>query len=119
MVIKYFKAPDIKVQVAHFGGFEYKEFLEIVHEYAEIYLDTTMIFIEKNVFDDEIEKTLGGTEDVKIILEENKNKILWGTDFPNIPYDYDKAKDSLLRFDLSKDFYKKVFFENAKKLYQL
>ena len=53
------------------------------------------------------------------MLEEYKDKILWGTDFPNIPYDYDRAKDSLLRFNLSKAFYNKVFFENAKKLYQL
>ena len=121
---KYFKRfmekfPDIKVQVAHFGGFEYIKFLKIMQEYSEIYLDTTMIFIEDNVFDDEVEKVLGGIKNVKYILEENKNKILWGTDFPNIPYDYDKAKNSLLRFNLSKDFYKKVFFENAKKLYSL
>jgi len=121
---KYFekfmrKFPDIKVQVAHFGGFEYKKFLTILQEYAEIYFDTTMIFIEENVFDDEVEKSLGGIDDVKLILEEHKDKILWGTDFPNIPYDYDSAKDSLLRFDLSKDFYTKVFFTNAKKLYNL
>ncbi|MHA1797259.1 MAG: amidohydrolase family protein [Candidatus Helarchaeota archaeon] len=122
--IKHFKKfiekfPDIKCQISHLGGFEYRKFLQLLQEHSNFYLDTTMIFIEHDVFDDQIEKKLGGLENLKMILEENKDKILWGTDFPNIPYDYDLAKDSLLRFNLSKDFYKKVFHDNAKKLYQL
>jgi predicted TIM-barrel fold metal-dependent hydrolase len=114
--------PENKVIVAHMGGYEYENFFKIVEKNENVYLDTTMIFIPQkvNVFpaeDDPIRMV--GESRCLTFMEDNRDKILFGTDFPNIPYDYEESIIGLLQLNLSKKTYKNIFFRNAVKLFNL
>jgi hypothetical protein len=108
------KYPNINVIVAHMGAFEYQKFLKLLDIYDNLYLDTTMIFIPDNIFPER--KSRQPTPEQLISYE---NKILFGSDFPNIPYKYNYSTQGLLEFDLSHDFYEKIFFSNAKRIFNM
>lgn len=116
---KYFikfieKYPNMNVIVPHMGAFEYKKFLNILDNYENLYLDTTMIYIPDNVFPERKMKRPKSDD-----LVSYQDRILFGTDFPNIPYDYINSTKGLLGLDLSKKFYNDIFFNNAKQLFDL
>ena len=121
--LKFYKDfPELKMVVAHMGGYEYKEFFQIVEKSENVYLDTTMIFIppEVHVFPKEDDpENFVGKKRLLSFMEENCDKILFGTDFPNIPYDYEQSIIGLLNLGLSKRAYEHIFFKNAVKLFNL
>ena len=96
------------------GAFEYNKFLKLIDIYENLYLDTTMIFIPDNIFPERTTK-----RPKKDILLSYQNRIIFGSDFPNIPYDYELSTKGLLEFDLSREFYEKIFFTNAKRLFNI
>ncbi|TFF88117.1 MAG: amidohydrolase [Promethearchaeota archaeon] len=111
--IKFLKKfPNIHVIVSHMGGFEYKKFIKLVDQYENLYLDTAMIFIPENIFPERKSK-LPDKEDIISYSD----KILFGSDFPNIPYDYENSVKGLLNLELPKSVYVKIFYENAKRLF--
>ncbi|TFF86034.1 MAG: amidohydrolase [Promethearchaeota archaeon] len=108
------KYPEINVIVAHMGAFEYRKFLGLLDKYQNLYLDTTMIYIPKNIFPERTTK-----RPTKEELIAYQDRILFGSDFPNIPYKYENSTKGLLALDLSKKFYHNIFYDNAKKIFQL
>jgi len=108
------KFSEMNVIVAHMGAFEYKKFLQLLDKYENLYLDTTMIYIPDNIFP-ERETKRPKPEDLLAYQE----RILFGSDFPNIPYEYEKATMGLLEFDLSKSFYANIFYNNAKRIFKI
>ena len=71
--------PNLRVIVAHLGAPEFGAFLDLAERYPHTHLDTTMVFTDFFVpFPDELVPRLAdlGT------------KILYGSDFPSLPYDY-------------------------------
>ncbi|MFX1280052.1 MAG: amidohydrolase family protein [Promethearchaeota archaeon] len=116
---KYFikfieKYPNMNVIIPHMGAFEYKKFLNLLDNYENLYLDTTMIYIPDNVFP---ERKMKRPKSDDLVCYQDR--ILFGTDFPNIPYDYINSTKGLLDLDLSKKFYNDIFFNNAKQLFDL
>ncbi len=120
---KYFKEfPDIKVIIPHMGGYEYEKFFQIVEHHPNVYLDTTMVFIRKGVHvltEADHPSSFVGKSRLLSFMEESSDQILYGSDFPNIPYEYDESIKGLLDLQLSKQSYKNIFFNNAKKLFNL
>jgi hypothetical protein len=108
------KYPDAKVIVAHMGAFEYEKFLNLLDAHENLYLDTTMIYIPNNIFN-EREKNRPNRED----LLTYQDRILYGSDFPNIPYEYERSTQGLLELDMPRDFYENIFYNNAKKLFNI
>jgi predicted TIM-barrel fold metal-dependent hydrolase len=108
------KYPDMIIIVAHMGAFEYKKFLSLLDKHENLYLDTTMIYIPGNIFPERKSKR-PTPED----LLSYQDRILFGTDFPNIPYEYERSTKGLLEFELPRKFYEKIFYENARKLFEL
>ena len=108
------KYPNMNVIVAHMGAFEYDKFLKLLDHYENIFLDTTMIYIPNNIFRER--KTKRPTPED---LLHNQNRILFGSDFPNIPYDYENSTKGLLEFDLPRDFYENIFYNNARRIFSL
>ncbi|MFO7794527.1 MAG: amidohydrolase family protein [Promethearchaeati archaeon] len=106
--------PNMNIIVAHMGAFEYQKFLQILNKYENLYLDTTMIFIPDNIFPERKVK-----QPTKEQLISYQDRILFGSDFPNIPYEYKYSTQGLLEFDLSRNFYENIFFNNAKKIFQI
>ncbi len=83
--------PRLRVIVAHLGAPEYAEFLDLAEAYPDLLLDTTMVFTDffgsEGPFPDGLLPRLAGLGD----------RILLGTDFPNIPYPYAHQLESVER----------------------
>lgn len=74
--------PQAPVVVAHMGAPEYAEFLELAERHASVRLDTTMVFT--GFFDQDAPYP----DDLLPRLAQLGEKVLFGSDFPTIPYPY-------------------------------
>jgi len=107
------KHPDVRVVVAHLGAPEFAEFLDLAERHEHTYLDTTMVFTDFFVpFPEHLVPRLAGLGD----------KILYGSDFPNLPYDYAEQLDGLARLlgrapGLDDDWLARVCWHNAGALF--
>jgi predicted TIM-barrel fold metal-dependent hydrolase len=105
--------PEVRVVVAHLGAPEFAEFLDLADRYEHTYLDTTMVFTDFFVpFPDHLVPRLAGLRD----------KILYGSDFPNLPYDYGEQLRGLDRLlgrapGLDDDWLARVCWHNAARLF--
>ena len=106
--------PDMNLIIAHMGGFEYKKFMSLLDTHDNLYLDTTMIYIPNNIFSER--KSKRPKEDDLITYQD---RILYGSDFPNIPYDYQSSREGLLEMDLPKKVYENIFYNNAKRIFNI
>ncbi|MCX6396166.1 MAG: amidohydrolase family protein [Propionibacteriales bacterium] len=100
---------DLRVIVAHLGAPEFAEFFDLAETYEHTRLDTTMVFTDFFVpFPDRLVPRLAGLGD----------KILYGSDFPNLPYDYRHQLDGLAGLlgrapGLDEEWLAKVCWHNA------
>jgi hypothetical protein len=108
------KYSEMQVIVAHMGAFEYNKFLGLLDKYQNLYLDTAMIYIPENIFPERRTKRPSEEE-----LISYQDRILFGSDFPNIPYEYENSTKGLLALELSRNFYQNIFYNNAKKIFKL
>ncbi|MEU1345566.1 amidohydrolase family protein [Streptomyces sp. NPDC005795] len=103
--------PRLRLIVAHMGMPEYAEFLALAETYREVRLDTTMAFT------DFTEDFLPFPAAERGRLAALGDRILLGTDFPNIPYPYAHQLHALERLDLGDDWLRAVCHDNAKTLF--
>jgi len=83
--------PELPACVAHMGAFESDDFLRLLGDHPQLYLDTTMINVETTLFD----TTYRGDPE---LLFRHGDRICFGSDWPNVPYDYEESLRSLERF---------------------
>jgi predicted TIM-barrel fold metal-dependent hydrolase len=96
--------PDLPVTVAHMGAHEYRAFFDLLFEYPGLMFDTSFAFLER----------LGKVCDVPPEdLERHKDRIVYGSDFPNLIIPREEEIEYLLGLDLSEEFYRKVFYKNG------
>lgn len=103
--------PRLPLIVAHMGMPEYAEFLALAEAYPRVRLDTTMAFTDF---------TEGFTPFPAVErgrLAALGDRILLGTDFPNIPYPYAHQLHALERLELGDDWLRAVCHDNAKALF--
>jgi hypothetical protein len=105
--------PRLRLIVAHLGMPEYADFLDLADRHPSVYLDTTMVFT------DFTEQRAPFPRDLLPRLADLRERILLGTDYPNIPYSYAHALDSLARLDLGDDWLRAVCHRNAATLFGL
>ncbi|WP_137723037.1 amidohydrolase family protein [Prescottella subtropica] len=105
--------PRLPLIVAHMGLPEYVDFLDLAEHYPRVRLDTTMAFT------DFTESATPFPRDAVPRLRDLGDKILFGSDFPNIPYRYLDALEALERFDLGDDWVRGVVHHNAATLFGL
>jgi len=101
--------PDLALIIAHLGMPEISEFLDLAEGYANVRLDTTMAFVDfwGLPIPDGVVPRLAALQD----------KILFGTDFPNIPYAYAHQVEVLERLDLGDDWLRSVLWHNGAELF--
>ncbi|MBS4728340.1 amidohydrolase [Mycobacterium sp. SM1] len=99
--------PQLRLIIAHMGMPEYTEFLDICENSAQVRLDTTMVFTSF------VEETMPFPRSDLPRLRQLGERILFGSDFPNIPYGYLEALQSLTRLDLGDDWLRAVCYHNA------
>lgn len=97
--------PALKVVAAHCGAFEYSEYAALGEAYSNLYFDTAMNCVHTHVF----ERNCPG----RAFFERFADRIVFGSDFPNIPYPYPEQIDAIKRLDLGAEIERKIFAENA------
>ncbi|MFE3199033.1 amidohydrolase family protein [Embleya sp. NPDC059237] len=105
--------PRLALIVAHMGMPEYGAFLDLAARYPRVHLDTTMAFTEF------VEEAAPFPSADRPRLLDAADRILWGSDFPNIPYGYADALAALTRVDLGDDWLRAVCHDNAARLFGL
>lgn len=105
--------PRLRLIVAHMGMPEYLEFLDLAERYDQIRLDTTMTFT------DFTEDFMPFPRQALPRLADLGDRILLGTDFPNIPYPYLHQLQALERLDLGPDWLRAVCHHNGAGLFGL
>jgi predicted TIM-barrel fold metal-dependent hydrolase len=101
--------PGLALIIAHLGMPEISEFLDLAEGYPNMRLDTTMAFVDFWGL-----PIPGGVVPRLAALQD---KILFGTDFPNIPYAYAHQVEVLERLDLGDEWMKDVLWHNGATLF--
>lgn len=105
--------PALRLIIAHMGTPEYSEFLDLAERYPSVSLDTTMVWTD---FSEE-NSPFPTSEYAR--LRTLSDRILFGSDFPNIPYSYAHAAQAVERLELGADWLRKVFWENGARMFGL
>ncbi|MEU7602777.1 amidohydrolase family protein, partial [Streptomyces sp. NPDC041003] len=105
--------PRLPLVIAHMGMPEYADFLDLADRYAAVRLDTTMVFTDFS------ERLSGFPPGELGRLADLGDRILLGTDFPNIPYPYEHQLVALERLGLGDDWLRAVCHDNGARLFRL
>ncbi|MGW4567331.1 amidohydrolase family protein [Streptomyces sp. NPDC004561] len=105
--------PNLRLIVAHMGMPEYEEFLGLAERFGQLRLDTTMTFT------DFAEGFMPFPRRALPRLAGLGDRILLGSDFPNIPYPYLHQLQALERLDLGEEWLRAVCHDNAAGLFRL
>ncbi|MFD0691645.1 amidohydrolase family protein [Actinomadura fibrosa] len=107
--------PRLTAIIAHLGAPEFDGFLALADRHDRVHLDTTMAFTR---FSGELGRFPAGLlprlRDLGL-----DGRILFGTDFPNIPYPYAHQLEALACLDLGDDWLRAVCWDAAAKLFDL
>lgn len=104
--------PALRVCVAHMGAFELDGFLARLDRYEHLRLDTAMINVATDLFD-----TRWRGDEAR--LRRHAHRICFGSDWPNVPYGYQEALDSVTRFPLPRESLPAIYGENARRFLRL
>jgi predicted TIM-barrel fold metal-dependent hydrolase len=97
--------PGLRLVVAHLGAPDSRRYFALMRSRPTLYLDTTMAFAGS--FAPEI--TAGEIEAVA-------GRVVYGTDYPNIPYEYERERAKLETLGLSAGTLRAILGENARRL---
>lgn len=101
--------PELRVCCAHMGAYEVEAFLDLARTHENVYLDTTFAMSTA------AEETMGFdpstiADDTLIDLSDS---IMYGSDFPNIPYPYRDERTGLLARELPPETVRDLFARTA------
>lgn len=103
--------PTLDIVVAHFGTPDSAAYFELMDRYPNLHLDTTMIFAA--------DSPMRGSLDLPSFrgsIEAHADRVLYGTDFPNVPYPYESESLGIATLDLSPAVAHAVMHGNAARL---
>ncbi|MGH3309065.1 MAG: amidohydrolase family protein [Streptomyces sp.] len=102
--------PGLPLIIAHLGTPDYTDFLDLAAGDPQVMLDTTMTFTDWS------ERDAPFPRHELPRLRDLQDRILLGTDYPNIPYPYAHALHSLTRLGLGDDWLRAVCHDNAARI---
>jgi uncharacterized protein len=107
--------PRLRVCVAHMGAFQSPEFLALLPRYPHVYVDTTMTMTPLAT------PFVGGdpTAVSDADLVRHQDRVLFGSDFPLPPYDYDEERRWAWQRELDEAVRQKIFHDNALRFFGL
>ena len=103
--------PRLRLVVAHMGVPEYREFLDLADRHDGLMLDTTMNFTRFSEEDAPFPR-----EELPRLLDLGE-RIVFGSDFPNIPYPYTEALEALASLGLGDGWLRAVCHDNAARIF--
>jgi predicted TIM-barrel fold metal-dependent hydrolase len=100
--------PRLTVVVAHLGAPECLEFAGLAARYDRVYLDTSMA----------VSPFFGEHFDPEVVplLADLQPRVLWGSDFPTLPFPYADQLEALVGLGLGDDWLCDVLWHNAARL---
>jgi hypothetical protein len=102
--------PALTAVIAHCGAPEFAEHLDLVDRYPNVHVDTTMVGTD-------FMNTLAPVPpDVVTRLGALGDRVVLGSDFPNIPYPFAAQLDALERFELGDEWLRAVCWTNGARL---
>jgi cytosine/adenosine deaminase-related metal-dependent hydrolase len=102
--------PRLTAVIAHAGAPEYEEHFRLARGFENVHIDTTMVGTR---FMDDL-APLG--RDLIRQLGDLRDKVVLGSDFPNIPYAYAEQLAALERFGLGREWLRQVCWYNGVRL---
>lgn len=101
--------PRLKLVVPHLGADEFDAYLALFERYDNLWVDTTMM--AANFF------ATGEVADA--FLARRPERVLYGTDFPNLPYAWDREAKRLMTKNLDDDTREQLFSRTARDLFAI
>ncbi|TWE11846.1 amidohydrolase family protein [Rudaeicoccus suwonensis] len=102
--------PTLTLVIAHAGMPEYHAFADLVEQFERVHLDTTMVATD---YTERFAPLPGGYVER---LAELRDRVVLGSDYPNIPYPYAHQIDSLVRLGLGDEWMRSVLWHNGARL---
>ena len=102
--------PRLTAVVAHMGMPDYADFLALAERYPRVHLDTTMAFTSFS------EQRAPFPPQLRPRLLDLQDRVVLGTDFPNIPYGYHHQLEGLVLLDLGEAWLRAVLHDNGARL---
>jgi hypothetical protein len=106
--------PRLTAVIAHMGMPQHAEFLDLAERFPNVHLDTTMVFVD---FFDGAQAQTALARSLAPRLSALQDRVVLGTDFPNIPYAYAHQLDVLTRTGLDDDWMRAVLWHNGARLF--
>jgi uncharacterized protein len=103
----------LRAVVCHMGAFETREAFRLLDRFPRLHLDTTMAMTPASRPYTGIDA--GVVRDADLVRY--ADRIVFGSDFPNLPYPYEEERNGLWARDLPLDVYRRIFYENARALF--
>lgn len=97
--------PEITFIIPHLGFDEIEKAFELLDTCPNIYLDTAMAL--SGFFKAEIRREW---------LVTHQDRLLYGSDFPHIPYPYNREIENIKAMKLGREIEEKIFYKNAIRL---
>jgi predicted TIM-barrel fold metal-dependent hydrolase len=103
--------PALRASICHMGAPETAYCAELLARYSHLYLDTTMAMSAVGL------RKLGYAPDpaAEKLLIQWQDRILFGSDFPNLPYDYEEERRWAWERDLPLEVCRKIFNANVRR----
>jgi uncharacterized protein len=98
--------PDLKICVPHLGMDEYNAYQRMIETYDNLWLDTSVACAD-----------FLPTEQTIRLDKMRVDRIMYGSDFPNIPYAWDREIKQIKAAQLSSASLGKIFSENARSFF--
>ncbi len=105
--------PDLRASICHMGAFETRLAFQLLDRYPRLHLDTTMAMTAASLPFTGIDAAVVRDAD----LVRYQDRILFGSDFPNLPYPYELERTGLWARDLPMEVYRWIFYENARRFF--
>jgi len=100
--------PNLRICVPHLGADEFETYRKFIELYDNLWVDTTMVLADY--------LPVGPVPDLS---GWRSNRIMYGTDFPHIPYAWDREIKQLIRMTLPEDSLALLLGGNAMELFSI
>ncbi|MBU8911150.1 MAG: amidohydrolase [Desulfobacterales bacterium] len=105
-VIKNF--PDLNVCVPHLGFDETAQYRLLIEKYDNLWTDTTMVITDYFPMKETIDLSIYRLD-----------RVMYGSDFPNIPYEWDRELKVLAQSNLYKEQLDQIIYKTAIEFFNL
>ncbi len=105
--------PEVRAACAHLGTYEHEAFLDLVRTHDNAYLDTA--FAMSAALDENDAMHFDPATVPDAVFEELSTRIMYGSDYPNVPHTYRDERSHLLARDLSRETYRDLFVRTAER----